>query len=342
MGYPTSMKFLKGPRETIGVYIPSWLLSSSKSTKHFWKQFLSTLKENGRYIPVPLNLPRLTLRSASQVTSLLKRKHMKAIVCHDSHLFERNTQYSRNVALLEAQVRFINSSDAQRVGHDKIKTKRKLCENGIPVLDDVVAKSAKEVSEALSKNAWHVIKPHDSGAGAGVFLVKKEDKKIFVYVHGKWMEAFLDDQTKGNSTGVLLRYKSRFGTRKYLYKLVLVEPYFNDDNDGFASIRCTVIGDRVVESVKRINKKSVTSNVSSGGKASAVTLSKEQEMLAVKALHTIGADYAGVDLLVCGGVSVIGEINIGPFTTYGVYTHIDSGKLFAEYVTRVCDALPTM
>lgn len=261
-------------------------------------------------------------------------------MCHDSHLFERNAQYSRNVSLLEAQVRFINSTSSQEIGHDKIKTKRLLREHGVPVLDDVVAHTAQEVLQALSDTAWYVIKPHDSGAGAGVFLIKKEAEKIFLYIHGKWTEGFVTDQRKRNgATVVVLRYRTRFALKKHIYKLVLVEPYFNDDPEGFASIRCTVIGDTVVEAVKRVNKKNVTSNVSSGGKARAVTLLKEQEALAVKALQTIGADYAGVDFLVCNGKTAVGEINIGPFTTYGVYTNIDAGKIFAEHVLSVCSTL---
>lgn len=333
------MNLFRNRRETIGVYIPSWLLSSSTSTKHFWKQFLSTLKDDGRYIPITLNIPRLRLDSSSRVTSLLERKNIKAIVCHNSHLFERNAQYSRNVSLLEAQVRFINSGASQEIGHDKIKTKRLLREHGVAVLDDVVAHTAQEVFEALSNNAWHVIKPHDSGAGAGVFLIKKEAEKIFVYIRGKWTEAFVTDERKrSGATVVALRFRSRFGLKKHIYKLVLVEPYFNDDPEGFASIRCTVIGDTVVEAVKRVNKKNVTSNVSSGGKACAVTLSKAQETLAVKALQTIGADYAGVDFLVSGGKTVVGEINIGPFTTYGVYTNIDAGKIFAKHVLNLCSS----
>jgi|CXWL01.1.fsa_nt_gi glutathione synthase/RimK-type ligase-like ATP-grasp enzyme len=327
-------------RETIGVYIPSWLLSSNKSTKHFWKSFLSTLRAGGRYTPVFLNIPRLHLSTSSQVISLLTRRNIKAIVCHDSHLYERSKQYSQNVRLLEEQVRFINTGKSQCIGHDKIKTKRLLRTHGLPVLDDVIAYTAEEVLSALEGSAWHVIKPNDQGAGAGVFLVKKEGADVFVYVNGTWnIASVVDEKKRTDGSRIVLQYRTPLRTKKFTYTLVLVEPYFNDDSEGFASIRCTVIGNKVVEAVKRVNKNNVTSNVSSGGKARVVTFSKEQEELAVNTLHTIGADYAGVDLLVCGGISVVGEINIGPFTTYGAYTRVNVGKLFAEHVTVVCNAL---
>jgi glutathione synthase/RimK-type ligase-like ATP-grasp enzyme len=117
--------------------------------------------------------------------------------------------------------------------------------------------------------------------------------------------------------------------RGYIYHYpCMVEPYFNDDEDGFASLRCTVIGNEVVEAVKRINRRNITSNISSGGTAEKIELSAEQTKMAIKAMHAVGAEYAGVDFLVCGNKSVIGEVNIGPFTLFGDYTGVNVGKIF--------------
>ena len=116
-----------------------------------------------------------------------------------------------------------------------------------------------------------------------------------------------------------------------------MEPYFNDDPSGFASLRCTVIGDEVVEAVKRMNRKNITSNLSSGGTAQKIELAEYQKEMAIAATKAVGADYAGVDLLVCGGKSVIGEVNIGPFTVFGKHTGVNVGQIFGEYVMKKCD-----
>jgi glutathione synthase/RimK-type ligase-like ATP-grasp enzyme len=119
---------------------------------------------------------------------------------------------------------------------------------------------------------------------------------------------------------------------------MLVEPYFNDDAGGFASLRCTVVGDEIVETVKRTNRSNITSNVSSGGTAEKAELSDEQKEMVLATARAVGVDYAGIDLLVCGGKSVIGEVNIGPFTVFSKYTGAPVGKALAEYAMRKCDA----
>ncbi len=82
---------------------------------------------------------------------------------------------------------------------------------------------------------------------------------------------------------------------------MLIEPYFNGHEEGFASLRCTVIGNEVVEAVKRINRTNITSNVLHQEKsAERVNLSADQIQMAITATNAICADYMSVDLLVRG------------------------------------------
>ena len=98
-----------------------------------------------------------------------------------------------------------------------------------------------------------------------------------------------------------------------------------------------MIGNEVVEAVKRTNRKNITSNVSRGGTATKIELSDYQKQIAIAAKNTIGASYAGVDLLVSAGKSVICEVNIGPFTVYGRYTGVNVGKTLGQHLMESCD-----
>jgi glutathione synthase/RimK-type ligase-like ATP-grasp enzyme len=123
----------------------------------------------------------------------------------------------------------------------------------------------------------------------------------------------------------------------FTYEPMLIEPYFNDDTRGFASLRCTVVGDEIVEAVKRTNRLNITSNISSGGTAEKTELNDEQIKMVLASAKALGVDYAGIDLLVSGGKSVIGEVNIGPFTVFSKYTGANVGKIVAEYAMQKCD-----
>ncbi|MDR3547857.1 MAG: hypothetical protein P4M11_06265 [Candidatus Pacebacteria bacterium] len=241
----------------------------------------------------------------------------------------------RTTRLLEEQVPLMNSLASHEIGHSKINTKQLLRTHGIPVLDDVVVTSVEDFHEHIQEDLWYVIKPVDKGAGAGVKLIRKEDNNLFCYRDGKWGP--ITAVTKKANTVMIKQGLCIFSS--YIYSPMLIEPYFNDAGDGFASLRCTVIGNEVVETVRRVNHSNITSNVSSGGTARKAELNDEQKEMVLATARAIGVDYAGIDLLVCGGKSVIGEVNIGPFTVFSKYTHAPAGKILAEYAMNKCDRI---
>lgn len=320
-------------RKQIGVYIPAWLLRTSPSTKMFWTAFLRSLKQHNLH-PVFVNLPQLHLSSERDVLAFLRTTPLQAFVCHDSHLYERNARYTNNVRLLESHIRFFNKENAHRAGYDKCLTKEQLRAQGLPVLPDVLCSSAHEVLEALKIGEWFVIKPPNAGGGAGVFLVRHKEGVVYVHHKGTWYQADITNEQHKRKPRIRFTFRSSFFPTTFWYEHVLVEPYFNDEGVGFKSLRATVVGATVVESVERVNMHSITSNVSQGGKACVVTLTDEQERMAQDACRAIDADYAGVDFLVSEGKTVVGEINIGPFTTYNVYTKKDTGEALARYIAQ--------
>lgn len=62
-------------------------------------------------------------------------------------------------------------------------------------------------------------------------------------------------------------------------------------------IRVNIIGDKVVGAMLRTSTSDFRANISQGGKGEIITLTKEQEELALKAHNTLGLDFSGVDLL---------------------------------------------
>ncbi len=323
----------------IGVYMPEWLYRSEKSDRMFLNELVRDIRASGRYRAVRFNLESLSLQNAKDAEKFRDKHGLVLVVQHDSSFYSSDTRYIRSAALLEEAVPFLNPRKVHEIGHDKSTTKSVLREAGIPVLEDTVVRSIDELRHALSSEKWFVLKPTNRGAGAGVRLVRSEGGLLLEFYNGSWKTVRATEEKgalvlKRPFTGNIFEYDPGFR-----YTPMLIEPYFNDDVGGFASIRATVVGEKVVEAVKRVNQTNITSNVSAGGTASAIVLTPEQEKLAVDAKNAIGADYAGVDLLVAGAKSVIGEINIGPFTLFSKHTGASVGSALAAYAMEKADSL---
>ncbi len=296
--------------------MPRWLYWLNPSDRAFAKELARTIAESGRYRPLFFSLPSLRLYSAEDARKFCERHAVALIVQHDSMFYSKKSRYRKNVELLEDCVPLVNSTQAQTIGHNKIDTKRVLREHGIPVLDETIVHAPADLAAAVEDGKWYVIKPPHLGAGNGVKLITRKQGKLLEYRNGRWRT---------------------MGLGAFMHDPMMLEPYFNDDADGFASLRCTVIGSEVAEAVKRVNRRNITSNVSGGGRAERALLTDLQNKMAVQAAQAIGADYAGVDLLVSGGKTVVGEVNIGPFTIFGRYTGVPVGRIFADYLMDRCD-----
>jgi len=82
---------------------------------------------------------------------------------------------------------------------------------------------------------------------------------------------------------------------------------------GGADIRCFVIGDKVVATMKRQAKEGeFRSNLHRGGSASLVRMTPEERSTAVRAARTMGLNVAGVDILRSNHGPVVMEVNSSP------------------------------
>jgi len=315
----------------------------------FNDELIKSINNSDSYKAIKLDLTQPLFFSEKGVQKFIEKNNLVMIVQHDSKFYYKNKFYNKNIELLEKHISIINSTECQKLGHDKIATKKILKENGLPVLEDKVFCKTVHLEKHLVEEQLYVIKPHDSGGGSGVKLIKKTKLGFFAFYNSEWISvSFL---SKKKNAKDVIKIKPNFDFLKspitflkkihftFTYDPLLIEPYFNNHDEGFSSLRCTVIGDTVVESVKRTNLKNITSNISSGGTAQKFEMSEYQKEVAIAAKNAIGADYAGVDFLVCDNKFVIGEINIGPFTLFTKYTGVNVGKIFGKYVMEKCDGL---
>ncbi len=82
---------------------------------------------------------------------------------------------------------------------------------------------------------------------------------------------------------------------------------------GGADIRCLVLGDKVVASMKRQGKEGeFRSNLHRGGTASVIKITPEERSTAVRAAKIMGLNLAGVDLLRSHHGPVVLEVNSSP------------------------------
>ena len=91
----------------------------------------------------------------------------------------------------------------------------------------------------------------------------------------------------------------------------LVQEYIEEANG--ADIRCFVIGNEVVASMKRHAKEGdFRSNLHRGGYAIAEKISAEERKIAIQASQILGLDVAGVDLLRSNNGPLVLEVNSSP------------------------------
>lgn len=92
---------------------------------------------------------------------------------------------------------------------------------------------------------------------------------------------------------------------------VLVQEYIKEA--GGSDIRCFVIGDKVIASMKRQAREGeFRSNIHRGGTASLIKITPEERSTAVRAAQTMGLNVCGVDILRSNHGPVVMEVNSSP------------------------------
>lgn len=183
-----------------------------------------------------------------------------------------------------AQVYAVNSSQAILRSRDKLRSLQVMSRKGIGMPVTGFAKSAQMTEDMISLVGGPpcVIKILESTQGKGVLLV--ENKK-----------------TAKSVIEMLRNLNSNFLVQEYI------------EEAGGADIRCFVIGDKVVASMKRQGAEGeFRSNLHQGGFAEKVKITPQERAMAVKASKAMGLNISGVDILRSKRGPLILEVNSSP------------------------------
>ena len=119
--------------------------------------------------------------------------------------------------------------------------------------------------------------------------------------------------------------------RKIGYKPFLMQEFIAESRGR--DIRVNIVGGRVVCAIMRENKEDFRSNITNGGIGTPVTLTKEQETLALSACQAVGADFAGVDILLGKDAPLVCEVNTNPhFKSTLDCTGVDLSEHIMRYI----------
>jgi len=178
----------------------------------------------------------------------------------------------------------LNESVAITRARDKLRSLQLLSRKGIGLPVTGFAHAPDDVQDLIKMlgGAPLVIKLLEGTQGIGVVLTETQQAAESV------IEAFMG--LKAN---------------------ILAQEYIREA--GGADIRCFVIGDKVVASMKRQAKPGeFRSNLHRGGTASLIRITPEERSTAVRAARILGLNVAGVDILRSNHGPVVMEVNSSP------------------------------
>ena len=120
-----------------------------------------------------------------------------------------------------------------------------------------------------------------------------------------------------NNCEELIQIIKKIGSSEMLFQEYVKSSFGKD-------YRVYVVNGKVVASALRTNDSDFRSNVASGGSMKAVQLPTEYENLAIKCCEILGADFAGVDLLIGDNGPLVCEVNSNAhFTALAEITKVD-------------------
>ncbi len=211
---------------------------------------------------------------------------------------------------LEMQgIPLFNTASAIAICDDKAKTALALSRAGIPTPNTIL-----------------VPKTFDTVGYTDLSFLDEAEKRLFYPLvikenYGSFGAQVYLACNRAEAVDILLRLRHK--------PLILQE--FIAQSHG-KDVRVNVVGNEVVCGMLRENETDFRSNISGGGKASPYTLSNEQKRLAIEACRAVGADFAGVDILL-GDTPLVCEVNSNPhFKSTLDCTGVDLSAYIFSYI----------
>lgn len=129
------------------------------------------------------------------------------------------------------------------------------------------------------------------------------------------------------STKAELRSKVTELKRAAVDDLIVLQEYIPNESD----IRIITYKNNILAAIERSSSDGFLNNVSQGGTAQKVSITKQEERLAKRAAYTIGLDLAGVDIVRTDDGPLVFEVNKAPDITA---FHQPAGFNIAEAIAR--------
>ncbi len=177
-----------------------------------------------------------------------------------------------------------NSSDAILRARDKLRAHQLLAAKGIDMPVTVFGDNPDDTHDLLSMLGPppHVVKLNEGTQGRGVILTEKSSA----------------------SRGIVEALRG-------LYANFLVQEFIAEAEG--ADLRCLVVGDQVVASMRRqAAEGDFRSNLHAGGSAQQVLASRAEQAVAVRSAKALGLGVAGVDLIRSARGPLVLEVNSTP------------------------------
>ncbi len=176
-----------------------------------------------------------------------------------------------------------NIASAQGIlrSRNKLITMQHMVKNNIPIPKTLYAKNSAVLKGQLDliNGEQCIIKFLEGTHGLGVMLAESKKSAISI-----------------------------IETMHSLNKPVLVQEFVKESNGE--DIRAYVVGNKVVAAMKRSSGgKDFRSNVHRGGSTSVITMTDEEQQIAVKAAQCLGLDVAGIDMIRSNNGPLVIEAN---------------------------------
>lgn len=201
----------------------------------------------------------------------------------------------------------LNESIAISRSRDKFRSLQLLARKGIPMPLTSFAQSPDDTEDLIHMvgGAPLVIKLLEGTQGKGVVLADSHQSAVSI------INAF-----------------------KEMHANILVQEFIKESHG--TDIRCLVVGDKIIASIKRQAKEGeFRANVHQGGKAMEVKLTPRERALAIASAKTMGLKVAGVDLIRSKNGPLVLEINSSPgLEGIEKTTQIDIASQIIQYIEK--------
>ncbi len=202
----------------------------------------------------------------------------------------------------------INDFNSSQLCLDKVRCSIKLTQNKIPTPKTYVCFTEKAGLEALKKIGYPAILKPIMGSWARL-VAKINDEEA--------AKSIFEDR---NMMGVW-------------YSIFYLQEFINKPGKD---IRSTVIGDKVVAAIYRINTSDWRTNTARGAKAVKCKINPRLEELSLKAAEAMGGGMYGVDLMETNGDYVVHEVNHSfEFKNVQRVTGVDVASEIIKYLVDV-------